>query len=145
MRDRAKAIRQKQNRALTRTIVFIAEPVIRLDPSLSLKSNQYTLSGTTGSTNRTDIVLQELIQAIKSQQIKANLIVRLHPKNNPNDIYPLYEQMDSADAGGDPLELVCQADLVVGMTSMLMIEAYLAGANALSIVPTVKEQNWLPQ
>lgn len=144
VRDRAKAIRQKQNRAITRTIVFIAEPVIRLDPSLSLKSDQYTLSGTTGSTNRTDIVLQELVQAIKSQQIKANLIVRLHPKNNPDEFTPYMSEIDSLSTGGDPLELVCQADLVVGMTSMLMIEAYLAGANTLSIVPTVKERDWLP-
>lgn len=144
VRNKAKAIRQNQKASADRTIVFIAEPVIRLDPSLSHKSDQYTLSGTTGSTNRTDIVLQELIYAIKSQQIKAKLIVRLHPKNNPEEFTPYMEDIELLSTGGDPLELVCQADLVVGMTSMLMIEAYLAGATTLSIVPTAIERDWLP-
>lgn len=144
VRKRAKDLRQTLKPGNKKTIVFIAEPVIKLDPALSQKSEEYTLTGTTGSTNRTDIVLQELLHAIKSQQIEAQLIVRLHPKNNSDEFTPYMADIAALSSGGDPLELVCQADLVVGMTSMLMIEAYLAGARTLSIVPTEQERYWLP-
>ena len=48
------------------------------------------------------------------------------------------------DHASPPLEIVFCADLVVGMTSMLLMEAALLGRRTLSIVPRAVERDWLP-
>ena len=45
---------------------------------------------------------------------------------------------------GDPLELMYVSDLVVGMSSQLLFEAYLMRLNILSILPRLVERSWLP-
>lgn len=47
-------------------------------------------------------------------------------------------------SGGVPLELIYAADLVVGMSSMLLLEAALLQRPTLSILPRAFEKEWLP-
>lgn len=53
-------------------------------------------------------------------------------------------EFDFISSGGSPLELIYAADLVVGLTSMLLLEAALLGKPTLSIVPRRGEMDFLP-
>jgi hypothetical protein len=129
-------------------IVFVAEPASQMNPELSLRSAEYTLQGRGDSDKRTEIVLQELLDALgRSGECKGAqpfLVLRLHPKNKEEEFTAYKKEINSISTDGDPLELVAAADLVVGMSSMLLQEAALMGMQTLSVLPRSAEKNWLP-
>lgn len=126
-----------------RVVVFVSEISGGLDAEQFRRSDAYTLQGH-GSEGRTEIVLDELIDAIALGPTRPFLVLRLHPKNTPDD-YPRHAPaFDELSQGGSPLDLVFAADLVVGMTSMLLLEAALLGRPTLAIVPRRLERDWLP-
>jgi hypothetical protein len=51
---------------------------------------------------------------------------------------------DTVSQAEPPLEVIHAADAVVGMTSMLMVEATLMQRPTLAILPRVQEAAWLP-
>lgn len=128
-------------------ITFVAEPESTLNPALTAMSTSQRLKGTSGSPKRCLIVLEEFLAALKQldqlEQQEPLVILRLHPRNQESDFHP-YKSDCRLHSGGDPLELICASDLVVGMTSMLLLEAAIAGIPTLSIVPNIEEAQWLP-
>lgn len=123
-----------------KVVVFVAESVDQLDPGFSRRSATYTLRGRGGSDYRTAIVLEEFLDAAAKLPEKPYVVLRLHPKNDPAEFSAYERELDFVSAGGDPLPLVWAADAVVGMTSMLLIEAHLLGRAALSILPRSEER-----
>ncbi len=71
-------------------------------------------------------------------------MLRLHPGNGLEDYSQLHPRIDAVSHGGDPLPIVWCADLVVGMTTMLLVEAFLLGRPTLSVIPRAAEAEWLP-
>ena len=130
-------------------IVFVSELSDGLDKGQYTRTENYTLMGRGGSSARTAIVAEELLDArsaLKTNHgINCMMILRLHPKQDKSDLGALNDEFDEVSIGGDPLEVVATADLVVGMTSMLLLEAYDMGLNCLSILPREEEKAWLPE
>ena len=129
-------------------LVFVSEISSGLDPAQFQRSPQYTLSGRSASTGRTDIVVEELLDACAQLEPRGSerlwRVLRRHPKESPQALAGLLPEFDQVSVGGAPLELLFAADLVVGMSSMALAEAHLLGVPALSIVPRALERDWLP-
>jgi predicted glycosyltransferase len=71
-------------------------------------------------------------------------ILRLHPKNTREEFACYLPEVDMVSQGGDPLDLVWISDLVLGLSSMLLMEAALVGRPTISIVPRECESEWSP-
>jgi hypothetical protein len=147
--DRAYQYRQnnfvepKQNSDRKKQILFLAEGWDLFDEKQSYRSKDYTLEGRGGDNWRTAIVLEELLDALDSlPEINAEVVVRPHPKMTASD-FDRFEGEITVEAGGDPLEAASKADAVIGMTSMLLIEAAIVGRPVLSILPQPIERDWL--
>jgi hypothetical protein len=124
--------------------VFAAETSNGMDPGEYRWSSDYTLRGRGESTGRTEIVLEEFLDAVQRLPARPYLVLRLHPKNHRDDFSAYLPEFDRVSAGESPLELLYAADLVVGLTSMLMLEAILLRRPALAILPRLSEREWLP-
>lgn len=105
---------------------------------------EYSLKGMGNRTGRTEIIIEEFLMAVHALPQRPYLILRLHPKDQPEDFRIYAEHFDHIDLSSPPLELIFCADLVVGMTSMLLLEAALLGRKTLSVVPRQAEKDWLP-
>jgi hypothetical protein len=129
-------------------IVFASELSTGLNAEQYQFSSEYTLTGRGSSVGRTEVVVEELLDSLErltEQGVeKPYLILRLHPKETVNDLADYTHEFNLLSQGGDPLELIYAADLVVGMSSMLLSEAYVLGVRVLSILPRKMEQDWLP-
>lgn len=125
-------------------VVFLAEGPDQLNPAASRANAQYTLTGDGTSDDRTTIVLQEVIAAADRCNPKPHVVLRLHPKNRPDDYAAMHPRIDHVSQGGDPLPLLWCADLVIGMTTFLLVEATILARPTLSVVPRRVEAGWLP-
>jgi hypothetical protein len=125
-------------------VVFCAELSGGLAPQQYQRSQEYTMSGNAKHSERTQIVLDEFLGAIDGQKTRPYLVLRLHPKNNQEEFTEYLSSFDQISEGGSSLELVFCADLVVGMTSIILIEAALLGRPTISITPRSLERDWLP-
>ncbi len=154
IRSRAEILRQ-ENRATRRQkvlpeapenrpiVVFIAEPPSKLNPALSTRHSGYTMLGHGDSGWKTEIILQEFLDAFASCNPKPYIVLRLHPKNNQDEFQAYEDKVNFVSSSGDPLELLSIADLSVGMSSMLLQEAVLLGVPTLSILPCASEKSLL--
>lgn len=127
--------------------VFIAEPASTVNPQLTTKNKHYTLAGTSQSESRCQIVMEEFLLAIKNMPTEKRpyLVLRLHPRNKVEDFpQTLLKDFDSISQHQVPIKLLCAADLVAGMTSMMLLEAAICDTPTLSIVPIKQEGDWLP-
>ena len=104
----------------------------------------YTLFGRGGSKRRTDIVLEEVLDIVAVMNPRPFLILRLHPKNTNEEFSVYYPEIDYVSTGGNPLDLIWASDLVIGLSSMLLMEAVHMGKPTLSIVPRKEEYDWAP-
>jgi hypothetical protein len=123
-------------------VLFASEPISTMcgtEPSQPLYP---------GYTEQT--VLRMLVTALEriARQCpeKIVLIVRPHPLDRPESLHcvaegPLRLVVDSRGKGRD---VVLAADLVVGMTSMLLVEACLLGGVVLSLQPGLRQADALP-
>lgn len=126
-----------------RIVVFVSELSVGLGDNPFRRDDGYRLAGTSGSDARSRIVGEELLLALPHLHHPVHSVLRLHPKQNAAeeaDFAVLFDQVSQAEPG---LEIVNAADLVVGMTSILLIEAACLGRPVLSIVPRPEEQAWL--
>lgn len=123
--------------------LFLAEGVDQLNPAASFRSPDYTLYGRGGHDFRGVIVLEEVLDAAAELNPRPWVVLRLHPKNRPEDFISLAPELGMISQTGDPLPLVWAADLVLGMTTMLLLEAYLLGRPHLAILPRHVERAWL--
>jgi len=125
-------------------VAFLCQPESALVKGLLTKSEDYSLQGWGKSNKRNDIVLEELIDSIKKQQVEAHFGVRLHPKNTLSEFDRYSSFIDFVSIGGDPLEFVFACDFLIGMSTMLLFEAALMNKPTLSILPRKSELGWLP-
>jgi hypothetical protein len=148
MRDeRRDAVRQRlfaESLANRRVVVFVAELSDGLVPSEFERSAEYSLTGTRSSRGRTEIVIEELLLALEPIRSEVYLILRLHPKNEATD-FPAHRALFDTVSRDEPaFDLLYAADAVVGMTSMMLIEAALLDRPTLAILPRAVESEWLP-
>lgn len=125
-------------------VVFVAENEGESNVADYRRSADYTLSGRGWSDKRVDIVLEEFLDAAADYSGNWFKVLRLHPKNTRDEFAYYENEFEQISQGGSSIELVYTADLVVGMTSMLLQEAWLIGCPVLSVVPRVQERQWLP-
>jgi hypothetical protein len=126
-----------------KVIVFAAELSSGLEERAFRRSAEYSLSGTSGSDLRTDIVLEEFLLAVSALKAKPYLVLRLHPKT-PRATFARYlDAFDAVSEGGAAGPILDVADAVVGLTSVVLDEAALLGRPVLSIVPRERERVWL--
>jgi hypothetical protein len=123
--------------------LFLAEGVDRLDPGESFRQDNYTLYGRGDTNFRAAICLQELIDAAQNLSPKPWIVLRPHPKNIPDEFALCLDGVDDWAIDGDPIPMLFSADLVIGMTTMLLLEAYLLRRPTLSIIPRISERKWL--
>jgi hypothetical protein len=124
--------------------VFAAEISDGLNPDQFLLSKEYTLFGRGGSKKRTDIVVEELLEFMSGLPERPYLVLRLHPKNEPGDFAGYMEEFDLISQEQPVLDMIYASDCVIGMTSMLLLEAAILGKPTFSIVPKKEEKDWLP-
>ncbi|WP_454021029.1 hypothetical protein [Azospirillum sp. Marseille-Q6669] len=127
-----------------RIVLFAAERSDGLDAGQFTRSPDYTLTGDGGHDGRTEIVAEEVLRAVASHRDRIHLVLRLHPKNDPADLAHLRERFDAVSQGGPSLNVLHASDLVVGMTSMLLVEAALLGRPVACVLPRAVEATWLP-
>lgn len=108
------------------------------------RAADYTLHGRGSSDTRTEIVAEELLDAVTVLHDRPFTVLRYHPKNRAEDFGALNDEFEALSVGGVPLAVLCAADLVVGMSSMILLEASLIGKQTLSIVARPAERDWLP-
>lgn len=128
----------------TPVAVFAAEVSTGLNPSQYRLSADYTLRGRGERKDRTSIVLEEFLDAVDLVRPKPYLVLRMHPKNLMEELAPFLDVFDQVSRNEPALELVYASDLVVGMSSMLLMEATIMGRPTLSIVPKKIEGAYLP-
>jgi len=124
-------------------VVFVSEISGGLNPEQYRRSADYTLRGRGDRTGRTEIVLEEFLDAMADMPSRPYLVLRLHPKNRREEFQQYLDEFDLVSSGGSPLELVYAADLVAGMTTNLLLEAVLLLRPTLSILPRAVERAWL--
>ena len=125
------------------TIVFLGEISGGLDTAQYFKTDNYTLYGRGQSTGRTQIVIEEFLDVVAGMEERPYLVLRPHPKNTDLELGRYYKDFDQISRGGNSLETVYSADLVVGMSTSLLVEAVLLQRPTLSILPRVLERDWL--
>lgn len=128
-------------------IVFVSEISDGLDAQQYRRSADYTLAGTGKSDLRTAIVIEELLGAISTLEAEGLprplLVLRRHPKESSADLGELADRFDEISTGGNPHLLIYGADLVLGMSSMLLAEAAQLGRPTLAVLPRGIERDWL--
>lgn len=125
-------------------MIFASEISDGLRPEQFKKNSQYTLFGRGGCAGRTEIVMEEFLDA--SAEVEDGYrVLRLHPKNTVESFKDYLPEFCAVSTGPNLLETLFAADLVVGMTSMVLGEAALLGVPVLSILPRKCEKMWLPE
>lgn len=127
----------------TKVILFASELSVGLNTSLFQRSPDYTLTGNPDNISRTEIVLDELLAAVAKLDLDPFLVLRLHPKQTLQDGAKHAGQFDHVSHTEPMLEMIHAADLVIGMTSILLVEAAALGRPVLSVLPVIGEREWL--
>jgi hypothetical protein len=125
-------------------ILFAAEVSGGMSQGQFQLSDDYSLRGTGTSRGRTEIVIEEFLHAAAPRRRELHLVLRLHPKHGPQDLSAYAGEFDMISRAEPALEAVYAADAVVGMSSMMLVEATLMGRPTLAILPRAREAEWLP-
>ena len=137
-------INQIRNKIYTKTknnkiIVFLGEISDGLDKKIFIKNKDFNLIGTRNSVLRTEIILEELIKVIEKHK-NLDLYVKPHPKEELN----FYDKYRNSIKGiirfKSPIDVCKGADLVVGITTNLLVEAYFASCEVISIIPNISQR-----
>lgn len=124
-------------------LLFIAEHSNNNDPRL-FYSDDYGFKGRGINKSRNGIMLEEILDQCNKTNPKPYVVVRLHPKNEKKEFSSYRNEIDLLSVDGDPLKIAWAADMVVGMTSMLLLESFLLGTPTLMIIPRKFELEWVP-
>ena len=144
--DRAKFRRRIFSKSSTgrKILLFAAEGSARVLAAPRERMATYSFLGRGNLSGRTEIALEELLDALPAVPPRPYVVLRAHPKDHCEDYAAYADEIDVISAGGDPLEIVFAADLVVGTTTMLVAEAALLGRATVAIIPVPEERHWLP-
>ena len=124
-------------------VLFGAELSVTVAGRPLTRDGSYTLIGRGGRRDRTGIVIEETLDAFEALPARPHIVLRLHPKNHPDEYAEFRPRIQQVSRGGDVLALVDAADTVIGLTSTLLTEAVLLGRPTLSVLPRAAEQQWL--
>ena len=124
-------------------LVFLAERSGGLDTGGFRRSPDYTLAGRGADSRRTNIVLEEILDALAPVDPRPFIVLRVHPKNELGEFAAYTGEIDQVSRDELALDLVYAADAVVGLTTILLSEAVVLGRPVLSVVPRAGEQEWL--
>jgi len=127
-----------------KVIIFATDCSARLSRLQTNSLSDYTLVGRKTGRGRTEVVLEEFLDAVQLVRPRPYLVLRLHPKDISEDYMSYLEEFDLVSSGDSPFELIYAADLIVGLTTMLILESALLGKLTLSVVPRAVEMDWLP-
>ncbi|MDG2269367.1 MAG: hypothetical protein P8M28_02995, partial [Alphaproteobacteria bacterium] len=125
-------------------IVFLGEGSDGVGMDIKRRSSDYTLTGKGVSERRTEIVLEEFLDAVDTLDCTPYLVFRAHPKDPASNYAPYMDRFDATSEGGKPLQLLFAADLIVGLSTSLLVEAALAGLKTLSILPAENQKILIP-
>ncbi len=95
-------------------------------------------------------VLTGLIRALENigqgRQQQLALVIRSHPRENPDDLRrPSTDHVTiTVDSQGEARSVALAADLVTGMTTVLLVEACLLGCAVVSLQPATRLPDMLP-
>jgi hypothetical protein len=126
-----------------RIVVFAADLSTGLDPTDYRWSPEYTLTGRGESVGRTEIVLEEFLDAVSPHRDRVHCVMRLHPKHEIAELEAYVGEFDQVSQAEPSLDVIVGADAAVGMTTMLLVEALLLKKPTLSIVPREIERGWI--
>jgi hypothetical protein len=126
-----------------KVLLFISEISTGLNHDFYRRSSDYTLKGDLTSDGRTEIVLDELLISVKEMKNKPYMVLRLHPKQTSKELTKYLTQFDYISQHEPALEIVNASDIIVGMTSSLLLESFYLGKQTISIVPNPKEKMYL--
>lgn len=110
-----------------------------------MKTSEYTLKSPTNIVKRTDVVAYNFLSVLdelRDSGFTFKTVLRLHPKQSVEDIF-LSERFDYVSTGGDSIKVCMGSDVVVGMTSMILAEAFELGTSVISILPRSIEIDWM--
>jgi hypothetical protein len=124
-------------------VVFVSEVGYVVNPEAERWQAANGFAGRGATRARSAVVLEEVLDACAAMTPRPFLVLRLHPKNRPEEFAPYSGELDAISQGDDPLALVYAADLVIGMTSALLEEAAMLGRRALAALPRPEEREWL--
>jgi hypothetical protein len=122
--------------------LFLSELSDGMEPQQYMHGPHWTLAGRGTSKWRTDIAIEEFLDA--TAQAGLYRVLRLHPKN-ARDAFARYEgEFDAILSGGVAFEHIHASDIVVGVTTFLLVEAALLERPTVSILPDPSQRHWLP-
>jgi hypothetical protein len=129
-----------------KVVIFLSEVSTGLNPIQYQCSEDYSLFGSGKYKDRTLICLEEFLDAVKTLELEhmPYLVLRLHPKDSIGNYREFLDVFNLVSLNEPPLEVIYAADVVVGMSSMLLLEAALMRRSTLSILPRREEKEWLP-
>ena len=127
-----------------RIVTFAAEVSDGLDPGEFRYSPEYTMVGWGTSQLRTEIVIEEFLDAVDLMDPKPYLVLRLHPKNVIGEFSSYINHFDLVSNQGSTIGLSQVSDLMVGMTSIILLESAILKTPTLSILPRLCEDKWVP-
>lgn len=125
-------------------LVFVSEGSARVLGTRPERMAAYSFAGRGNLSGRTEIALEEVLDALLGMLPRPYVVLRAHPKDDLGDFAAYAQEISMISAGGNALEIVFAADLVAGTTSMLVTEAALLGRPTVAMVPVPEEARWLP-
>ncbi|MBL8022471.1 MAG: hypothetical protein JNM27_22530 [Leptospirales bacterium] len=123
-------------------VMFIAEGSRRILAPEYKRRSGYQMFGRGQADGRTEIALEEFIDAFRQSSLPLYLVMRIHPKDFREDYSQYLGELDLVIQGGNAVESVLASDLVAGLTSMLLQESIVMGVPSLSILPNPQERSW---
>lgn len=124
-------------------LLFLAELSDGLGNEQFQRGPEYSLQGRGGADGRTEIVLEEVLDAAQLVTPDPYFVMRLHPKT-PRKAYAAYDyEIDAYSEGSDLYPSLFAADLVVGLSTVLLFETAVMNRPVLSVLPRMAEIPWL--
>ncbi|MEX2649731.1 MAG: hypothetical protein WD673_12040 [Alphaproteobacteria bacterium] len=124
-------------------LVLLAEASDGLDPAQFRRTDDYTLLGRGRGHRRTDIVIEEVLDAAATMVPRPWILLRPHAKNGAGEFDGYRAKVGRLGRDETMFDLLYAADLVVGLTTAALDEAALLGRPTLSVVPRAAEAAWL--
>lgn len=141
--DRRARFDHSTNRSTPHTkAVFLSEISDAIGGGLYQRDADYGFEGHIDRPLRTQVVLDEFLKAVSLLDEDFHLTLRLHPKQDPEELQSYIGQFDQVSRGGDPIDSILDADFVVGMTTALLDEAAILEVPTLSVIPRECETSW---
>jgi len=129
-----------------KVVVFCSELSSGLQQDGMERNKEYSLKAPDNILKRTDVVVFNFLAAVKQLKtlgLSFKTVIRLHPKQSENDILQIND-FDYVSKGGESVEVCLASDIVVGMGSMVLAEAHEMGKPVVSLLPRLKEVDWMP-